>query len=73
MSAMTTVVKQMHQGAGKQEKQGQCTQQMRAVLGEQKEAGDGQEADQRPVAPRTFPAGILLMVFMRHGNVLLIW
>jgi hypothetical protein len=65
---MATVVKQVHQRAGKQEKERQDPEKMRAMLGEQKESRDGQEADQHPVAPLIPPVGIVLMCIVRHGS-----
>jgi hypothetical protein len=47
--AMTAVAPEMQQRAGEQQHKRQCTEDVRPMLCEQKEPGNSEEADERPV------------------------
>ena len=72
LSAMAAVtMKQMHQWAGKYQKERENSEKMRAVFGQQEKRADGEKSDQYPfAAPGMLIRLVLMFMLMRHGDLL---
>jgi hypothetical protein len=75
MAAMAAVaaVEKMHQWASQQQQERQHTEQMRAMLGEQKKTRDGEEGEQYQSRLGTQPIACFGRMFMFHRRSPLIF
>jgi hypothetical protein len=65
--AVATVHEEVHQGAGKQQQEGEEAEQMRPMLGEQEKAGNGQETDENPTNPGRCSLRVMELGYCVHS------